>query len=219
MSFVANFGTKGRHPRKLSKSFLLITPRNKVSRLKTRPITYPHLVSDPPLSWSWPLRCSEICWPLHWRRPGWGPWRGPLWPAWWPGLTSWWSSLEVCVHQRNVTCFSYDWSLFTVQYCHFWMFYKLTARTLPSGFYHQIWSRPWPNVQSLLYLCLRFKTGFLKHEQLLSDAQQKWWWLISSMTYGFNTAAKTAAAGGYLTLFSLVQGRREPWLKALYLLF
>ena len=55
-------------------------------------------------------------------------------------------------------------------------------------------SRPWPNVQTLLSLSrsLRFKTGFLKHEQLLSDAQQKLWWLISSMTYGFTAAAKTA---------------------------
>ena len=162
-----------------------------------------HLVSVPPLSWSWPLRCSEICWPLHWRRLCWGPWRGPLWPASrWPGLTSWSPSLEVWDHQRDVmcsvtTCSSYHWSLFTVQYCHFWMFYKAKAHNsdfafrLLSSDLISVGPGPMSKLCSI-YLGLRFKTGFLKHEQLLSDAQQKLWWLISSMTYGFTAAAKTA---------------------------
>ena len=118
-------------------------------------------------------------------------------------LTSWSPSLEVWDHQRDVmcsvtTCSSYHWSLFTVQYCHFWMFYKAKAHNsdfafrLLSSDLISVGPGPMSKLCSI-YLGLRFKTGFLKHEQLLSDAQQKLWWLISSMTYGFTAAAKTAS--------------------------
>lgn len=77
----------------------------------------------------------------------------------------------------DVTCSSYHWSLFTV--CNFvtsGCFTRVDLGTLPSGFYQQedLISPGPSSVQTLLcYLGLRIKTGFLKHEQLLSDAQQK----------------------------------------------